>query len=137
VPPRVSVGKTLTSVVLEYSGVDDQGHRLRPVALRPRPLHVLPAHAVRLDDAFGRTGGAGGIDDVEGPARLDLLRLGPATGGRQPFRETCADIALVKRDPRHGDLRLYRRQFGRDSGIHEEPARLRIGRHVGDGLWRR
>ena len=54
------VGRSTTSVVLEYSGVDSSVTACGLVAVGGR-AHVRPAHRVRLHDALRLAGGAGGM----------------------------------------------------------------------------
>ena len=103
----------------------ERAHRqavLDPAARGGRKL--APAHLVRMDDALGHAGRAGGIDDVERIARLrNEFRRGHA------FLRHPAVQFLVQHDPRHARKAVFA-QLGQLGAVDEDMFRPRIARHA-------
>ena len=92
---------------------------------------MAPAHAVRLDDALGRAGRSGRIDDVEGLFGIEVDGRRPRAGGREPSIERRVCRAF-KRDA----LRGWRVRNAVDSGgrsvVKEQERRAAIAHHGGE-----
>ncbi len=85
-----------------------------------------PTHAVRLHDALGGAGGAGGIDDVERHLRADPGLGHRRAGGCQPGLVRLACVAAVQRDDgRGGQPVAHGLQHVGHGGIREQDARAR------------
>ena len=114
-------------------GVQRRGHQVDGVgvvAVGVRPLNLRPTHAPGLQDAFGHTGGAGGVNEVERPIRLRLHRGGArrCASFMQPGGPGLPGITVVQCHA--GPVLLCR---GRESvatlSVQKQIARLRVVQH--------
>ena len=108
-------------------GRGDQADGLRANAIDATAVTLRPAHAVRLNDALGHAGGAGGVNQVERPVAFGgdgCRRL----GGLQPFEPGAPNVGTIERHTRHRKGGL-RRHAGSSFQISEQHFGLGVVHH--------